>query len=165
MAAEEDGWEELAWKQLADRVYYRRRSRGIRSRGVFAAKAGVSERTLGQLERGLPVGRKTLLAVDAALFWVAGSCERILHGEEPLDWPQMAPGFWDDSGEATVTERNPRPEGEIDRSSVGAGGEADYVTEGGAPGEDEPALLAEIADAARRLAELTERLLTRDRRS
>lgn len=119
MTDEQPGWDDLDWAKLGEWVYARRRNRGMRSRELFAVKAGVSSRTLGDLERGLPVSPHTLLAVDAALFWVAGSCERILRGQDPIEWPHQAPGFWDDSDEPEPAEENSRPEGEIDRRSVG----------------------------------------------
>lgn len=160
-------WEDLDWPRLGEWVYARRRNRGLRSRGVFAAKAGVSERTLGQLERGLPVGKQTLLAVDAALFWVAGSCERILHGGDPLNWPHYPPGFWDEgAGEEVVAEENPRPEPEIDRPSVGDDSDADSYVATGAGGEaevTEDEVLDALDEMRRTLDDLERRLRARHR--
>jgi transcriptional regulator with XRE-family HTH domain len=151
---------EYDWKRLADYVQARRRNQGLRSREAFAAKSGVSPRTLGALERGMSVSKGTLLAVDSALMWVAGSCERILTGGDPVLWPQHAPGFWAD-GDGDVTEENPRSEGEVDPTSVSA--DADDADElvfrlrvppNATPRQREIALRAAEASARAVLAEL-----------
>lgn len=127
----------------------------------LADALGVTVKTINTLEAGRARGMRanTKAALEDVLGWLPGEVDRVLDGAEPRVDPNRRPG-----GQEVVTEENPRPEGEVDRGSVRPAGEADYVTEGGAPGDDEPELLAEIADTARRLAELVERMSKRDRR-
>lgn len=115
----------------------------------------MSQRTLGELERGMPVSKGTLLAVDSALMWVAGSCERILLGGDPLQWPQQAPGFWGEANEPTVEDRGSFV-GPVDDS-------AEYVAHPGPGAESIPPdtareLLEEIRRVARDVEDIKRRL-------
>jgi hypothetical protein len=55
----------------------------MRDRRAFAEATGVTERTLGKLEKGQRVSASTLGMVENELGWVPGSCRRILAGGEP----------------------------------------------------------------------------------
>jgi len=58
------------------------RGRHWRSRAAFARAAGVSERVIDDLERGVRsnYADATLAAVEAALGWAPGACLRIVQG-------------------------------------------------------------------------------------
>lgn len=62
------------------------RSRRWRTRDDFVAATGLSRRVLGDLERGARsnYAASTLAAVEAALGWSPGSCERIVQGGRPV---------------------------------------------------------------------------------
>src|SRR5258708_36374677 len=70
------------WERLGDYVVARRTALGMRDRRAFAAKTGVTDRTLGKLENGKRVSASTLGAVENHLGWAPGSCRRILTGGE-----------------------------------------------------------------------------------
>jgi len=72
------------WERLGDYVVARRTALGMRDRRAFAAKTGVTDRTLGKLENGKRVSASTLGAVENHLGWAPGSCRRILTGGEPV---------------------------------------------------------------------------------
>lgn len=59
---------------------------GYRTRPQFAEALGISERTIGNLERGKSVSDNTLVAVERLLGWKAGSVDDILdrHGEPTM---------------------------------------------------------------------------------
>lgn len=72
------------WKRLAGFVVAARTNLGYKSRSRFAsALEDVSDRTLGNLERGQSVSRETLAVVERALRWEPGSAEAILAGGRP----------------------------------------------------------------------------------
>lgn len=50
---------------------------------AWAKHLNISERTLGDLERGNGAGPNTIAAVENALGWVPGSARDILNGGEP----------------------------------------------------------------------------------
>lgn len=138
--------------RLADAIRDRRAELGL-SQGDLADRGGPSIVTVGQLERAQIVRPQaaTLKRVDVALNWTKGSSARVLAGGEP-----------------TVTTENSEGEGEIDRRSVGGETEGpSYVpgVETSAPPATDPELLAEIAEATRRLTALVEKMVGRDRPS
>jgi transcriptional regulator with XRE-family HTH domain len=71
------------WRRLADYVVARRVELGMRDRRAFAEATGVTERTLGKLEKGQRVSASTLAIVENQLGWAPGSYRRILAGGEP----------------------------------------------------------------------------------
>lgn len=92
-----------AWRQFGKVVRTERKKAGFRDTTAWAAEVGRSTRMLLGLERGEPVGDETIERVAEALGWELSWAYQLLEtGSKP-----------------TVTERNPRPEGEIDRRSVG----------------------------------------------
>lgn len=64
----------------------RRVQLGMRTRGALADKAGVSERLLGDIEKGRRgnYDQVTLVAVERALEWETGSIRAVLGGGEPI---------------------------------------------------------------------------------
>ena len=81
------------WKRLAGFVVAARKDLGYKTRSHFArALDDVSERTLGNLERGQSVSRETLAAVERALDWEPGSAESILSGGSPRPMRASVPG-------------------------------------------------------------------------
>lgn len=74
------------WKRLASYAVNRRIELGYRTRSAFArALDGVTERTLGNLERGLSVSASTLAVIERGLHWEPGSAEAVLAGEQPME--------------------------------------------------------------------------------
>lgn len=71
------------WPSLADHIVARRLELGMPNRRDLAAAAGISERTLSELENGRSVRRTTLAAVESALQWAPGTARRILTGTQP----------------------------------------------------------------------------------
>lgn len=57
---------------------------GYGTLAAWAAELGISERTLGNLERGHGAGPNTISAVENSLGWEPGSAERIARGGEPI---------------------------------------------------------------------------------
>jgi hypothetical protein len=49
----------------------------------LAAAVGISERTIGNLERGQSVSSTTLAAIENRLGWTPGSADDVLAGGEP----------------------------------------------------------------------------------
>lgn len=94
-----DGWARLGARITSER------SRRWRKRRDFAHASGLSVRLLADLETGRRSRYQpaTLAAVEAALGWTAGSCDRIVAGGRPrrevdpslvrlLDvWPRLSP--------------------------------------------------------------------------
>jgi Helix-turn-helix len=72
------------WERLASYVVSARVAAGHKDRRAFAAATGVTERTLGNLERGTRVAPETLAIVEAALGWKPGSARTVLAGGDPL---------------------------------------------------------------------------------
>jgi transcriptional regulator with XRE-family HTH domain len=72
------------WPRLAVYVASARQDAGFRTIRSFAASVGITERTLGALERGERVSRDTLLAVAKAVGWTPDSPGKILAGGEPV---------------------------------------------------------------------------------
>jgi transcriptional regulator with XRE-family HTH domain len=113
----------------------------------LAEQLDVSVKTVNNLEKGRtgPPRPGTRSKLEDTLGWTTGSVRAVLAGGEP-----------------TVTEENPRPEGEIDRGSVGSRQQdAEYVAHrhpddppaGGLSDEEVLALIREN----RRLADELER--------
>ena len=73
------------WKRLAARVVRGRIDAGYRTRPQFAEALNISERTIGNLERGTSVSDNTLIAVERLLGWRPGSVDDILDRQgEPV---------------------------------------------------------------------------------
>lgn len=113
------------WPRLGAQVRARRVQLGFKSRDRFADLAGVGSRTLGELERGLPVSDNTLYALEPVLDWEDGSIKAVLAGGSPI---LAAPHH---GSKGNVTEKNSRPEGEVDQGPVGydLNAEADGLTD------------------------------------
>jgi transcriptional regulator with XRE-family HTH domain len=71
------------WKNLARHVRRRRVELGYSTTRQFAGALGISFRTIGNLERGQPVGGNTLVAVERLLRWSTGAVDELLAGGEP----------------------------------------------------------------------------------
>ncbi|GLZ36251.1 hypothetical protein Lesp02_84380 [Lentzea sp. NBRC 105346] len=71
------------WERLGDYVVSRRVELGYRTQEPFAKAAGISTRTLRELEAGRRVARSTLALVESALGWGAGGATTVLRGGEP----------------------------------------------------------------------------------
>lgn len=71
------------WKRLAGYVRSRRVLLGYASTRQLAHALGISERTIGNLERGVAVGLNTLAVVENHLMWQPGSALAVLGGGEP----------------------------------------------------------------------------------
>lgn len=72
------------WLRLASYVVSARVAAGCKDRRSFAAATGITERTLGNLERGIRVAPETLAIVESTLGWRPGSARSILAGGEPI---------------------------------------------------------------------------------
>lgn len=72
----DNGWVRLGQRIAADR------SRRWRTRREFAAAVGLSKRTIDKLEKGTATRYQptTLAAVEAALGWSPGTCQRVVQG-------------------------------------------------------------------------------------
>lgn len=68
------------WQRLADHVRAARRDAGFATRRALANATGITERTLGKLERGERVSPDTLDAVAKAVGWAPGIPRRVLAG-------------------------------------------------------------------------------------
>lgn len=81
MADDEDG----DWAGLGEAVQRRRLELGLRSRDALAAKAGISARTLGDIERGQRgnYANSTWILLETALGWAPGSVAGVLSGGQP----------------------------------------------------------------------------------
>jgi len=83
---------QLNRERLASFVIARRMEIGIRDRRALQRISGLSDRTIGTLERGGSVNAATLGAIENALNWEPGSARRILEGGEPvIKGQQVAP--------------------------------------------------------------------------
>lgn len=71
------------WLRLGRAVYSARNSAGLRDTKVWASKVGRSTRMLLGLERGEPVGRGTLDAIEKALGWPLGRSHEVLADIKP----------------------------------------------------------------------------------
>lgn len=71
------------WKRLAGYVVRDRIALGYRNRREFATATGITERTLGNLERGSSVSADTLAIVEDKLGWAPASSAAVLDGGEP----------------------------------------------------------------------------------
>ena len=71
------------WKRLADHVITRRVQLGMMDRRDLRDATGITERTIGQLERGHSVSASTLAKIELTLEWPPGTARRILDGGEP----------------------------------------------------------------------------------
>lgn len=80
------------WATLARHVRNRRERVGLHSQQALADAASVSLRTIGSLERGESVGRRTLVRIEQALRWRPGSAADVLAGR-PVDPSADAPPF------------------------------------------------------------------------
>lgn len=112
-----------AWVDLGRAVSNARGRLGRRgwTQQELADAIEVSVKTVNTLEAGRAKGMRasTKAKLEDALGWMEGDVDRVLAGGQPRRRPNWTPG------EGDVTEENPRPEGEIDRSSVGAVEERD----------------------------------------
>ena len=82
-----------AWDRLASFVVARRVELGYKSRPRFTEAAGVSLRTLADLETGRrdSYDAATLAALEQALRWTTGSIARVLAGDDPVPAPTRNP--------------------------------------------------------------------------
>lgn len=101
------------WHRLADHVIARRVALGMRDRRQLAKATGVTDRTLGVLERGGRVSASTLGAIELALQWAPGSARRILAGGEPDSAAPAATGpRYDDPALQSIWENQELSEAE-----------------------------------------------------
>jgi len=70
-------------KRLGNYIRNERVNLGYLTLQRWADRLGISERTLGKLERGYGAGPTTLAVVENALGWTPGDCMRIAYGQEP----------------------------------------------------------------------------------
>ena len=97
------------WQRLGSFVIARRMALGIKDRRVLKKISGLSDRTIGTLERGGSVNGATLGAIENALGWEPGSARRILEGGEPVIQgesaePQQPRRRYDDPAEQAIWE-------------------------------------------------------------
>jgi transcriptional regulator with XRE-family HTH domain len=80
-----DDWERLG--------HYATRARGRQSRQELATAAGVSDRTLGDIERGKAANYQGSVrrALEFAWGWEPGDFERVLAGGEPRTGARRGP--------------------------------------------------------------------------
>lgn len=69
--------------RLGRYVLYKRRELGYRERQPFAEAIGLSEKTIGRLERGERAGPTVLSDVETFFGWKPGDADRIMNGGEP----------------------------------------------------------------------------------
>lgn len=92
----------MEWERLGQHVRRDRVRLGMRTQGQLAVRAGVSKRTVSDIERGARpnISADTLGAVEAALGWAPGAASVILRGLTPEQgdailarvvalWPQL----------------------------------------------------------------------------
>jgi transcriptional regulator with XRE-family HTH domain len=72
------------WPRLGRYIASARLAAGFETTRSFADALGITERTIGDLERGNRVGRNTLLAAAKAVGWTPDSPWKILAGAEPV---------------------------------------------------------------------------------
>ena len=84
------------WQRLADFVASGRVAKGYRTVLAFAEATGLTNRTLGTLERaeGRGFDIATFAAIENALDWEPGSCRRILAGGHPVDLARLDEETW-----------------------------------------------------------------------
>lgn len=72
--------------ELGRQIRNARKAAGLRTYADFADATGLAPRTLGAIERGEHSGHRedTFAVIEDALGWVRGSCERVLHGGQPV---------------------------------------------------------------------------------
>lgn len=92
----------VEWVRLGRLVRTERIRLGMRTQGDLAARAGVSKRTVSDVERGARpnISPDTLGAIEAALGWEPGAAAAVLKG--------MAPGRTGDAALAQVAAVWPR---------------------------------------------------------
>jgi transcriptional regulator with XRE-family HTH domain len=88
---------------LARQVRSRRIELGYATTRALAGALGISHRTIGNLERGEPVGANTLAAVENVLGWQPGSAEETLAGGEPVPRETTGRGTAVDAESSTRT--------------------------------------------------------------
>lgn len=73
------------WERLGSYVVARRLELGHKRRPTFANAAGISERVLGDIEKGRRdnIAQTTLAGIENALGWETGSALRVVNGGEP----------------------------------------------------------------------------------
>jgi DNA-binding Xre family transcriptional regulator len=84
------------WRRLADYVVARRVELGMRDRRALAAATGITDRTVGKLEKGQRVSPSTLAAIENELGWAPGSGRHVLAGGEPSLAAAGEDGQYDD---------------------------------------------------------------------
>lgn len=72
-----------SWKRVGVCVAHARFEAGYNTRPQFASATGISERTLGTLERGNPVSAKTLRVIERKLEMPLGYLDDVLDGRKP----------------------------------------------------------------------------------
>ena len=72
------------WRRLASYVISARIRAGYKDRRAFAAATGITERTLGKLEKGQHVSPETLAAIEPVLGWKPDSARQVLRGTAPV---------------------------------------------------------------------------------
>lgn len=91
------------WTSAGEAIAKRRKLRGYRTQADFARRLGVSESTIGNLERGTRTSyaQGFLESVEDAIGWLHGSVERMVQGGRPREyvdpylarvhaaWPQL----------------------------------------------------------------------------
>lgn len=76
------------WRRLGRRIQAERARKGYPTARALADAAGLSDRTIENIETGNHPGRPrntTLSKIEQALGWQEGSCERIVHGGRPRE--------------------------------------------------------------------------------
>lgn len=71
-------------RRLAEAIRRRRLSLGGMTQTEAAKRAGVSDTTWNQVERGHAVSERSLAKIEQALEWKPGSLDQIMRGDEPL---------------------------------------------------------------------------------
>lgn len=81
------------WDVLGEAIVRRRVTLGYQRQKDFAARLGVSEKLLGELERArrTSYSRATLNALEDALLWRPGTVATVLAGGEPDELPIPVP--------------------------------------------------------------------------
>lgn len=74
-------------QRLAEHVVARRVQLGYQRRPAFVEAAGISLRTLGDIENGRRdrYDPATIASIEHALKWATGSVNRILAGDDPIE--------------------------------------------------------------------------------
>jgi transcriptional regulator with XRE-family HTH domain len=69
--------------RLGSRIRQRRKALNMRNQSDLAEAAGLSLRVIGAMERGEKVSPTSIIDVELALGWAAGSADSVLSGGEP----------------------------------------------------------------------------------